>query len=294
MNTTLRETLRPIVRGVYDQQKLRIQTGNRIVANFKAKLGQEPGATEEDSLSDDAQALLAKLRQEYTLIGTAIAEFKKTKGEPRPFAGGELIDNEIELALVEQYMDLEAQERRTFRRLEHVLVGIPMWESFLKPMRGVGPAGAAIILSEFDIARAPRVSNLWSYAGLDVASDGKGRSRKSEHLVTRSYTDKDGKPAERQGITFNPWLKTKLIGVIGPCLLKARNEKYSKVYYDYRARLEHHEIYKDHSKGHRHNMAMRYMVKMFLLDLYVAWRTIEGLPVSTSYHEGKLGRRHAA
>ena len=30
--------LKPLVRGAYDIQKLRIQTSNRIVANFKAKL----------------------------------------------------------------------------------------------------------------------------------------------------------------------------------------------------------------------------------------------------------------
>lgn len=31
--------LKTIVRGAYDIQKNRIQTGNRIVGNFKAKLG---------------------------------------------------------------------------------------------------------------------------------------------------------------------------------------------------------------------------------------------------------------
>jgi hypothetical protein len=48
------------------------------------------------------------------------------------------------------------------------------------------------------------------------------------------------------------------------------------------------------SKGQRHNMAMRYMVKMFLIDLYTKWRTLEGLPVSVPYSEAKLGIKHAA
>ena len=34
--------LKTIVRGAYDIQKNRIQTGNRLVGNFKAKLGQAP------------------------------------------------------------------------------------------------------------------------------------------------------------------------------------------------------------------------------------------------------------
>jgi hypothetical protein len=35
-------TIKTMVRGAYDIQQLRIQMGNRIVMNFKAKLGQEP------------------------------------------------------------------------------------------------------------------------------------------------------------------------------------------------------------------------------------------------------------
>ena len=31
--------LRTLVRGIYDIQKLRIQMGNRLVSNFKVKLG---------------------------------------------------------------------------------------------------------------------------------------------------------------------------------------------------------------------------------------------------------------
>ena len=41
-----------------------------------------------------------------------------------------------------------------------------------------------------------------------------------------------------------------------------------------------------------HNMAVRYAVKRFLADLYVAWRTLEGLPVATEYSVGKLGIVH--
>ncbi len=44
--------------------------------------------------------------------------------------------------------------------------------------------------------------------------------------------------------------------------------------------------------GHRKNMAIRYMVKMFLKDLWVAWRTLEGLPVTPDYAEAKLGLKH--
>jgi len=34
------------------------------------------------------------------------------------------------------------------------------------------------------------------------------------------------------------------------------------------------------------------MIKMFLVDLYNAWRRLEGLPVAPTYSEAKLGKVH--
>jgi len=131
---------------------------------------------------------------------------------------------------------------------------------------------------------------------VDVAEDGKARSKRTEHLVDREYIDKKGKLKTKKSITFNPFLKTKLLGVLGPSFLKAgQTSPYAKIYYDYKNRLENHKIYKDTTKGHRHKMANRYMVKMFLIDLHINWRSIAGLPVSDPYHIAKLGyQKHAA
>lgn len=293
MTTNFRDQIRPIVRGAYDQQKLRIQTGLRLVNNFKAKLGQAPGTAEED-LSDDAKSLIARLRESYRHMGTAVAQYKKVKGDPKPFVGDELISNETELALVEQYLDLEDQEKRTFKRLQRALEFNSFYTAWLSKVTGIGPAMAGVIISEIDISASKYCSSIWKYAGLDVASDGAGRSRRAEHLVKRQYLDKAGEEQERNSITFNPFLKTKLIGVVGPSFLRAGNEKYVKIYGDYKHRLESHPAHSEKTKGHRHAMAVRYMVKLFLMDLYLAWREHEGLEVSRPYHEAKLGLYHAA
>ena len=68
--------------------------------------------------------------------------------------------------------------------------------------------------------------------------------------------------------------------------------KYRQVYDDYKHRIEHMDAHKEKSKGHRHNMAVRYMIKIFLIDLYNEWRRIEGLPVAPTYSEAKLGKVH--
>lgn len=279
--------IRTMVRGAYDIQKLRIQMGNRIVGNFKAKLGQEPGEPESE-LGAEEGAILKQLRERYKKITDGVKTFPRQS----TFKGDELISDFTELCLIAQYVDLESEESRHFSRLGGILKDYPVYSRFLANVKGIGPAMAGVIVSEIDITKAKYPSSLWAYAGLDVAPDGKGRSRKKEHLIERDYTDRDGNAAKRVGITFNPFLKTKLTGVLGSSFLRSGNETYAKIYADYKRRLEHHEAHKDKTKGHRHNMAIRYMVKRFLVDLYREWRTIEGLEVSPEYHEAKLGHVH--
>ena len=286
MEDIQRQNLRAITRGAYDIQKLRIMMGNRLVGNLKVKLGQEPGKKEEE-MDDAGKRLLEDVRRAYASITegyTSIPTLRKFKGEG-------VISNYTELVLVAEYLDLERSEEAHFKRLAKVVEAHPLWDVFLKCVKGCGPAMAAVILSEVDIHKARYVSSLWKYAGLDVGENGKGRSRKEEHLTEYEYVSKDGEVKTRKGITFNPFLKTKLVGVLGSCFLKAGGP-YSEVYREYKHRLESHPEYKEVSKGHRHNMATRYMVKMFLKDLYVAWREVEGLDVHAPYQEAKLGHKH--
>lgn len=282
--------LRAMVRGAYDIQKLRIQTGNRIVANFKAKLGQAPG-DDEDTLNAEGKMILNNIRMRYKKITEGVKNFPKLVS----FVGDELISDYTELCLVAQYEDIHNHEDEHFKkRLKNVLQEYRIYTEFLDGVKGVGPAMAGVIISEIDITKAKYPSSVWAYAGLDVASDGKGRSRKKEHLVETTYEDSAGETQTKMGITFNPMLKSKLIGVLASSFLRAGDSKYSKVYYDYKNRIVNAPAHADKTKKHQHNMAMRYMVKIFLVDLYVAWRTIEGLEVHKPYHEAKLGIVHTA
>lgn len=280
----INQAVRSVVRGAYDLQKLRIQTGLRLVATFKAKLGQSPGEKETE-LDSDAQKLIKDLRQSYERISDGVVR--------RSFKGDGLIDSLSEFALVGQYIRLDDAESSAFANLGKVLKTVPIYNHFLADVKGIGPAMAGVIVSEIDIAMARHPSSLWKYAGLDVAPNGAGRSRKSEHLVDVEYNAADGTRKSRKSITFNPFLKTKLVGVLGASFLRAGDNKYRQIYADYKHRLEHHAVHSEKTKGHRHNMAIRYMIKMFLLDLYVAWRTLEDLPVSVPYAEAKLGIKHA-
>ncbi len=277
--------IKTIVRGAYDLQKLRIQMGNRIAGNFKAKLGQEPGEPESE-LKADAQVILRDLRQRYRRITDGVTRVTK-----KNFEGDEVIDSFTEFCLISQYVDLLSSEERHFRNLGHVLKDFPIYTAFLETVKGIGPAMAGVIISEIDITKACYPSSLWKYAGLDVAEDGAGRSKRKEHLVDVEYENKDGELAIKKGITFNPFLKTKLVGVLGPSFLRSASP-YREIYDGYKHRLQSHAAHKDKSDGHRHNMAIRYMVKQFLIDLHGVWRQLEGYPPALPYHEAKLGLEH--
>ena len=269
-----------MVRGVYDLQKLRIESGNRLVATFKSKLGHEPGTKEADTIDEEGQSLLDELKSRFKLLTQGVVKepaFKAAvegRRTHRHLRGG-VPDPAI-------LSKLEASEEAHFRHLGPALEDFAVYNEFLKGVRGCGLAMSAVIIGEFDITKATYASSLWKYAGLDVVvtSDGgnSGRSRRKEHLRRIQYVDKDGKPAERDGITFNPFLKTKLTGVLASCFLKAGNEPYAGIYRNYKHRLENEERWKEKTKAHRHNAAMRYMIKAFLADLYAAWRQLEGLP----------------
>ena len=280
--------LRSLVRGAYDIQALRIMMGNRICAQFKAKLGQRPGKSEEDDLDEEGASVLKELRAEFKKLMDGVKQVKLATFKATP-----IISTFTEFTLLQQYLDLEEMEKRHFNQFAKVLQEIPFYNDWLEAIPGCGPAMAGVILSEIDIRRAKYPSSLWQYAGLGVESDGRGTSRRKEHLHAIAYTDKDGNPAERQGIRFNPLLKTKLMGVLSNSFVKMSPEKckYRKIYDDYKHRLESHPKWQAESKGHRHEASKRYAVKMFLIDLYVAWRAHDGYPVAKPYHEAKLGMR---
>lgn len=334
----LRQQLRAMCRGSYDLQKLRIQTGLRLVATLKVKMGQDPGVSEEEAQLDEmADAILKRVRADMDLISTWAAE-NAISLKPKNFKAQGIISNFTEYQLAQNYLVLVKQEETQFKNMEYVLREFPIYKEFLKKVRGCGPAMSAVIISEIDIHQAKYASSIWKYAGLDVVINqdgtGEGRSRKAHHLVEVEYKNKKGEMATRDSITFNPFLKTKLIGVLGGGFLKTgiRNEKqmvmkngkpvidtktgkpkmevvadadgkkkqealskYAQIYLDYKHRIENMPAHTSKTPAHRHKMAVRYAVKIFLIDLYAKWRELEGLEVHAPYHVVKLGlSAHAA
>lgn len=308
MNTqaqpTNKEVIRQFVTGIYDIQKLRVSMGNRICQQFRHKLGLKESEKEESD--ENAAKVLDAIRVDFRRITDGLVKHQKLL--EKDFKGQGVISDYAEYLLIATYMDLLARETAWFRDLESQLVKFPIYTDYLSAIDGIGPAMAGVLIVALDPHKARHASCFWKYAGLDVApaynrdTDGNikpwpdggseqrmiGRSRRRDHLVPRAYVDSEGNEQTRMSVTYNPWLKTKLF-VLATCLIRSGNERYVTIYRDYKHRLENRPDWKDRSKGHRHAAAMRYMVKIFLSDLWKVWRAQEGLEVGLSYAEAKLG-----
>jgi hypothetical protein len=164
--------LKSTVRGVYDLQKLRISMGNRLVAQFKTKMGYVPGKKEKDCLDDEVKDILKEIESTYKKITDGI---KKELPSRNQFKAQGIISEYAELVMIHQYISLESEEESQFRRLNSILVDCPIWNSFLSGVRGCGPAMAGAIISSIDISKAEYVSSLWKYCGYDVVMIGRDK-----------------------------------------------------------------------------------------------------------------------
>jgi hypothetical protein len=284
MDGEAREALRITVRHFYDIQQIRIQHSGRIARK---------SATNEAAISSEHQAMFS-------------AQVKRLKASE----ADALLDVKEKLQSFELYRQvLSVDEDR--------------W-------KGLGPTMSAVILAEVDIERCETPSALWRYAGLSTVPW--KRCKQCNRLADLPFDVVDGDILIKQSMSkeykhvrkkenekgcdliwlkenqlydsgrseflvkgekrhFNLFLKTKLLGVLAPGFLKAKNPVWRKVYDDYKNRLI--SAGRGTSPGHINNSAIRYMIKMFLLNLWMEWRTFARLPVRPSYHEEKLGHVHA-
>jgi len=219
--------------------------------------------------------------------------------------------------LVEIYYDVQDVRIRSFNRLRQVgkvvgvhpellkkleqeirdyikaaIKGLPIYEKYLKFIKGIGPILAGGLISYFDPYKAEHASSFWRYAGLHVEN---GKAPKRKH----------GKK-----LGYNPKAKV-LCWKIGDSFIKQRTPFYREIYDKAKEReneklnypLENPKncpFYKECKRKlkkakapacalHIHYRAMRKMVKRFLADFWAAWRSLEGLPVSEPYPIAILG-----
>ncbi len=216
--------------------------------------------------------------------------------------------------------ELLGAEKTALRDVEDHLRTMPIYTDVLADktrFKGVGPTMAGVILAENDIRRQRTVSTMWKFSGLaplpawrccqcnklvvEVQKDKPqlgfkhaAKAKECLEVVPQQMAYPSGKtmrPTRGEPLPYNAFLRAKMIGVLGPSLLKC-NSPWRKAYDDKKHQLQ--TMGKGVSDMHRHNMAVRFMVKMLLAEIWKEWRTIEGLPVRGTYHEEKMEHVHGA
>jgi len=208
--------------------------------------------------------------------------------------------------------DTEVAERNALKDLAEQLGEVPFYAQVIEPERkgrfvGLGPRMASVIIASFDIHREDTVSKCWAFAGLapiparrcsqcHVVCNENGtdlhhpkpqgnKCPNAGGVVSEAMTYASGKsmkPVSGEKLKYNAWLRSKLCGVMGPVLLQCGSPY--RVHYDsYKHRKQ--TAGWGISDGHRHNAAIRKMIKMLLLDIWTEWRRFENLPVTESYAE---------
>ena len=197
-------------------------------------------------------------------------------------------------------------EHEALKRVRKQLKRYPIYQ-WLSEQKGCGPTMSGVLLSEININRCNTVSALWHFAGLSVDSQ-------THKAVRRKKGEK---------VTYSPFLRDKMLGVLSECLIKC-NSPWRKFYDDYKHRKkttmvkvcmgcankppkEKKECKRPKCKNcegkvydvpwgasdlHRANAAKRYMIKMFLMEMWVKWRTLEGLDTRPPYCVEYLGVVH--
>lgn len=247
-----KDKLRKLIQVRYDYQDLRIRTSNRLSKK----------ADGSDQNKDDAILPEDEVPQIRSLLDTS-----------RDMEDG------IEMAI-------KAEVEK-----------FPIYTEFLSKVKGCGPSLSAILISSIDINKAVYASKMVQYAGLNPGMK-RGKKKDADgNIIETDELVRGDKPTKGYLLPYNAFLKTKLMGVLAGCMLKA-NSQY-RIYYDnMRERLSNSDKpvngnperkWKDETKAHINMASQRYMIKMFLQDLYGVWRQLEGLPARKPYQEEYLG-----
>ena len=220
-------------------------------------------------ISDNLTVLSLAARQFLALqkfriaIGNQCDAYKRLRYDP-----------EVSLELLNHLKELEQQH---LKRIRGMLKLEPIYTAYLSKIKGVGPAIAAALISEIgDPSRFDTISALWSYCGLEVR-DGKARKR-----------------IRGERANWNGTLRMISVGRLVPQFIKLKHngDCFGRTLYDQYKTFYLERDTGEITLGHIENRARRKVAKVFLSCLWVAWRTIKGLPISEPYAADKLNHTH--
>lgn len=235
------------------------------------------------------------------------------------------------MLLDEIKLNAKSNENLIEQQIKKIVEEFPIYNKWLKNVKGIGPVMAGAIIGFIDIEVADTVSKIQQYAGLNPQevfgkkSVPKSKYKKSmgeklfelpsfkdgevRYCVQTNDKIKGDRATPGYLLPYNKQLRVVLCGILAGQFFKAKSPYRTNFYDPYKHRLENSQkITKEIKKGgkiveipwcectkkHIHQAAVRFMIKGFLKDLYNEWRTIEGLPVRVPYEEEYLNKVHSS
>ena len=183
-------------------------------------------------------------------------------------------------------------EKEVAKYIAKEIKDIPIYRDYLKGIKGIGPIMAASLISSIDVRKAPHASSLWAYAGFSVDAE-KGTCIKRQKgvkgnwnpflkktcwLIGKSFV-KCGGPYREVYDTSKLFYQTKFPNEIRNGVALPRGEERKKTGEETDDRTV------KYNKGHIDSLARRRVVKLFLSNLWQAWRELEGLEAGVPYAE---------
>ena len=192
---------------------------------------------------------------------------------------------------------------------------LPIYQTFLGHVYGLS-SGVCVsyLCGTIDIRRAEKPSQLIRYCGLSVDN----ATGALERRATAPKYNWEGKYDPNKGGTYNSIMRTRMYQAFTTMWKNSggaeRNatSKYLDIWHNKKARVLMSERVHDgkitlqkprttkegkiitevSAQGFAHSVGWHTSASVFLYDLYLMWRALEGLPVWLSYYEWARGREH--
>lgn len=238
-----------------------------------------------------------------------------------------VINRMRKMPYIEIFEDLEPIEDRVTKLIAKKLKHIPIWTEFISKVKGVGPRLGGYVIGKTMVKFIPvsaeeladyspsqqklaqktengkymvptrrgieafdNISKYWAYWGLGVEDGHAPRLKKGEKAgydpVNRAKTWNISNQFVMQGdiyrATYDRYKKRKTAERTPP-------EKCPKYGINPICKKLIAEGKEPSCTSHIHNMSRRYAVKEFFKDLWLNWRTLEGLPITEPYVIDVLG-----
>lgn len=248
-------------------------------------------------IGDNPRDIVRRLVKQHVHVSRQIAAFKNASLTEITLSSGETATRDIAPSVAatmrEAIGKLTKDDAAIQAQMLRALRGIPVYDEFLKHTPGVGEVTAAMLVAYVDIHKAVKPSQLIRYCGY-ACIDGKAE-RRSAGCGPKS--------ANGTG-TYNDVLKSQLFQMTTGLRKHAARwpsfqSKYLVIWEQAkRTALAKAGVVADDDvaakgvRGFADAKGRRKATEIFLQDLYIMWRTLEGLPVWPPFLSARRGFLH--